>query len=148
MRAKKHGILVRRKVQDTIGYDHVETGRLKAKLVELFDVAPEKTHVVEAEDFPVKRSVPFGHGELFPGHVHAHHFARAADQLRQYIRIPPRAAAKIEHSATFQQRWADQPTAVITRQDFRMDARQERPEPVRGLSRIAAGAGLQVSGML
>ena len=148
MHAAQHRVLVRRQVDHAIGYDHVEAARIEAEFVEPLDIAMQEAHVVIAEGIAVELVVPLRHRKLLFGHVDADHFARRADQLRQCIHIAPRAAAQVEYATAFQQRRTDQAAAIIARQHFRVDARQQRLQPFRHLADVAAGAGFEVARML
>ena len=99
MHSAQYGILVRRQIDYTVGYDDIKTVGLQPKFIETLNVTQLESYIVKTEQFAVVGAVAFGDSQLLFGHIHPNHAPMFAHELRQGIDIPPGAAAQIEHTA-------------------------------------------------
>ncbi len=137
--------LVGAQVDHAVGHHDIEVAVLQIKLVQLFDIAFQETHIAaRVAEFPaVVLLMASRHGELFVGHVHADHLAAVAHQGREHVDVPAGATAQVQNAHALQRRRSHQAAAVVTGYHLVMQARQQRLQVLRRRL-IAAGVGLQV----
>ena len=121
----ENGFFVLHEIDHAVRNDDVEAGGFEIELVEGFDIALNEGDVREAEFLRMPVLVRAGDGELLRGHVDADHFAFRADKLGEGVGVLAGTGAEIEDSAALKGEGGDQPAAVITGADLRMDIRQQ-----------------------
>ena len=142
--AREDRVLVGRQIHDTVRDDHVEAARLEIEILEALDIALQEPHVVEAEDLGVVGTVALRDEELLGRHVDADDRTAGPHELGERVDVATGAAAEIEHAAALEQRRTNQSAAVVAAEHFRVDAGEQRLEPLRHLAGVAAGAGLEI----
>ena len=140
--------LVLHQVDDAVGDDEIEAARLQRQRLQVLDVPFQEGDVGAGmtEAFAVPFLVGARDRELFRSHVHPHHLALLAHQLREHITVLTRAAAQIQHPQPLQQRRDHQAAAVEAATHLRMHPGQRGAHMRRHLAGGAAGAGLEIVG--
>ncbi len=142
--------LVGGQVNHAIRDNHVKTCIGQIQLIEVFQIAFDKTHIgfFEAKGIPVKLDVTVGNSQLFVRHIHTHHFTGLTDQSGKHIAILPRATAQIQDPETTQQRRGNQAAAVVFATHFRVYFCHDRLDGIGNTVNRAAGIRLQILGTL